>query len=300
MTCSKRHHTHVAAMCEEQHCTEMFQSTTDFYTKKKILNKSYPVEKFTENRANNDTSNTHQSVLATACTGYIPVCVPYGTTESLLHPVSLAHKRASSSVHSQLLCYLLRELIIGTWNLKIMASSGKQWQCQLFSPSERLAYLRNSGHLSDLIITFPGHSTVLQSHRLLLAMSSPVFEAMLYGPLAGDDTLALPEDPPEAFEWLLNHLYMNETQLPDLTLAAKVYLLASKYQLDNVCKICSEVLANETDEVLKSPRVEALGRRALALMLTHEKLFASTEVLVFDALIRWLVALSHFHTPFIS
>ncbi|XP_069976248.1 BTB/POZ domain-containing protein 6-like, partial [Penaeus vannamei] len=238
--------------------------------------------------------------LATACTGYIPVCVPYGTTESLLPPVSLAHKRASSSVHSQLLCYLLRELIIGTWNLKIMASSGKQWQCQLFSPSERLAYLRNSGHLSDLIITFPGHSTVLQSHRLLLAMSSPVFEAMLYGPLAGDDTLALPEDPPEAFEWLLNHLYMNETQLPDLTLAAKVYLLASKYQLDNVCKICSEVLANETDEVLKSPRVEALGRRALALMLTHEKLFASTEVLVFDALIRWLVALSHFHTPFIS
>ncbi|XP_069976252.1 BTB/POZ domain-containing protein 6-B-like [Penaeus vannamei] len=85
----------------------------------------------------------------------------------------------------------------------------------------------------------------LRAHRLLLAMSSPVFEAMLYGPLAGDDTLALPEDPPEAFEWLLNHLYMNETQLPDVTLAAKVYLLGSKYQLDNVCKIWSEVDACE-------------------------------------------------------
>lgn len=81
-----------------------------------------------------------------------------------------------------------------------------------------------------------------QAHRLLLAMSSPVFEAMLYGPLAEGDELVLPDDPPEAFEWLLNHLYMNDTQLPHAGLTTKVYMLASKYQLDNVCKICSKAI----------------------------------------------------------
>ncbi|XP_047489843.1 BTB/POZ domain-containing protein 6-like [Penaeus chinensis] len=126
-----------------------------------------------------------------------------------------------------------------------MSFKREHWQCQLVSPSERLAHLRNSGHLSDITITFPGHSKSIQAHRLLLAMSSPAFEAMVYGPLAKDGQLALPEDPPEAFEWLLNHLYKNETQLSDARLATKVYLLASKYQLDNVCKICSQVLLND-------------------------------------------------------
>lgn len=200
-----------------------------------------------------------------------------------------------------------------------MSSNGKQWQCQLESPSERLAYLRNSGHLSDLTITFPGNSTVIQAHRLLLAMSSPVFEAMLYGPLAEGDELVLPDDPPEAFEWLLNHLYMNDTQLPHAGLTTKVYMLASKYQLDSVCKICSKVLTNtvtaenfpdmfqiailmedqpllmrcanileiQTDQVLKSTRMGALEPHALVQILTHKELSPSTEVQVFHALIGW-------------
>ncbi|KAK8719072.1 hypothetical protein OTU49_014261 [Cherax quadricarinatus] len=124
-------------------------------------------------------------------------------------------------------------------------SSGSQWQCHLATPGERLAYLRHSGHLSDLTITFPGHHDIIQVHRWVLAISSPVFEAMLYGPLAEGDLLHLPEDPPEAFNWLLDHIYLNHSQLPGVQLALQVYQLAAKYQMDPLCKLCSQYLVQE-------------------------------------------------------
>ncbi|XP_042867792.1 uncharacterized protein LOC122250449 [Penaeus japonicus] len=118
-------------------------------------------------------------------------------------------------------------------------------------------------------------------------MSSPVFEAMLCGPLAEGDVLTLPEDPPEAFEWLLDHLYKNKTKLPDVELAMQVYQLANKYQLDKLCQICSEILATESDLVLRSERLGILRPHNLARLLANDRLAASSESLVFRALLAW-------------
>nr|XP_045600629.1 uncharacterized protein LOC123759563 [Procambarus clarkii] len=198
-------------------------------------------------------------------------------------------------------------------------SGGRQWQCHLATPGERLAYLRHSGHLSDLTITFPGHHNIIQAHRWVLAMSSPVFEAMLYGPLAEGEVLALPEDPPQAFEWLLDHMYRNQSQLPGVQLALQVYQLAAKYQMDPLCQLCSQYLIQEvtpeffpgvyeaavllgdeqllsrcaqmlwvsSDSVLSSRNIGVLGRASLRQLLHHHQLAASSEAFVFRAIVAW-------------
>lgn len=64
---------------------------------------------------------------------------------------------------------------------------------------------------------------------------------MLFGPLAKEGELALPDDPPEAFEWLLEHLYCDERNLGGIEMATQVYKMANKYELDELCRVCSEV-----------------------------------------------------------
>ncbi|KAK8724473.1 hypothetical protein OTU49_011089, partial [Cherax quadricarinatus] len=198
-------------------------------------------------------------------------------------------------------------------------SSGSQWQCHLATPGERLAYLRHSGHLSDLTITFPGHHDIIQVHRWVLAISSPVFEAMLYGPLAEGDLLHLPEDPPEAFNWLLDHIYLNHSQLPGVQLALQVYQLAAKYQMDPLCKLCSQYLVQEvtastfpgvyetalmleddqllakcaqmvcvsSDAVLCCDSIPGMGRAAFSQLLHHPNLSPASEISLFHALTAW-------------
>ncbi|KAK7075539.1 hypothetical protein SK128_001966, partial [Halocaridina rubra] len=114
------------------------------------------------------------------------------------------------------------------------------WQNQLINPNQRLAALHKSPHLADLTITFPGHERSIQAHRLILAMSSPVFEAMLFGPLAEGPELRLNEDPPEAFEWVLEYIYKGQTQLQSVVQAVQIYQLASIYQLEHLISVCSE------------------------------------------------------------
>ncbi|KAK3885773.1 hypothetical protein Pcinc_010033 [Petrolisthes cinctipes] len=198
---------------------------------------------------------------------------------------------------------------------------GEKWQSILTSPRDRLAYLRNTLHFSDLTITFPGHSKVMQAHRLLLAMNSPVFEAMLYGSLAlaEGEVLKLPEDPPWAFHWILEYVYLGEVKLPDVQTALKVYQLASKYQMDNLVLQCAKylkksvtaemiptvyqmaVLINDkillaacfkgltlhTDAVLRSQHFPELSSFALGKLLAHPTLLPSSEVTVFHAIVKW-------------
>ncbi|XP_047487663.1 BTB/POZ domain-containing protein 6-B-like isoform X1 [Penaeus chinensis] len=126
--------------------------------------------------------------------------------------------------------------------MSMSMSQEESWQSQLVSPEQRLSALLKSSRLADLTINFPGHERCLQAHRLVLAMTSPVFEAMLYGPLAEGEELNLHEDPPEAFEWLLEYMYRGHIQMPEVRLAVQVYQLASKYQVEALMVLCSKYL----------------------------------------------------------
>ncbi|XP_042229922.1 BTB/POZ and MATH domain-containing protein 3-like isoform X2 [Homarus americanus] len=150
-------------------------------------------------------------------------------------------------------------------------------------------------------------------------MSSPVFEAMLYGPLAEKDVLFLNDDQPEAFRCLLDYIYSNNINFTGVEFTHQVYHLAHKYQLDEICQICSENLAEEiteenfpfvydtalffddhkllqrceevlitaADQVLKSKNITYLRSSSLKQLLSHPRLAVSSEANVFSALLSW-------------
>lgn len=102
------------------------------------------------------------------------------------------------------------------------------------------------------IILYNRTIILLQAHRLILAVNSPVFGAMLYGPLAlpEGEALKLPEDPPHAFHWILEHIYLRDVKLPDVETALEVYRLASKYQMDALVRVCAQVYHPSTRVLL--------------------------------------------------
>ncbi|XP_045115254.1 uncharacterized protein LOC123506912 isoform X2 [Portunus trituberculatus] len=149
-------------------------------------------------------------------------------------------------------------------------------------------------------------------------MSSPVFEAMLYGPLAEGPEVTLKEDHPEALQWVLEYMYRGHTRLPEVALTVKVYQLASKYQMEALMSLCSEflqatltaanlpeiydtamlledtmllekcskVVNHSPASVLSSPHMGRLSRPALTHLLQHP-LHITSEVVLLEALLRW-------------
>nr|XP_053647314.1 kelch-like protein 40 isoform X3 [Cherax quadricarinatus] len=153
----------------------------------------------------------------------------------------------------------------------------------------------------------------------MLAASSPVFDAMLYGPLAEEGNLTLVDDLPEAFDFLLDYIYCDKVSLSDVEMTTQIYSLANKYQFDALCDICSTYLANEVNEasfpliydialllddseliqkcddvlatsseaVLESKNFGLLRPSSLKKVLSHPKLNVSSEGKVFAALQSW-------------
>ncbi|XP_071512600.1 BTB/POZ domain-containing protein 3-like [Panulirus ornatus] len=199
------------------------------------------------------------------------------------------------------------------------SSAPKPWQSLLVGASERLAFLRDSGELADLTIAFPGQERTVQVHKLMLSMSSPVFNAMLNGHLAEGNYLVLQDDLPQAFEWILEYLYKDKKDLPGAVGATQVYQLADKYQMEPLCRMCSKyllgvvevsnlpyvfnlaVLLNNdallyscstiitlwSDEVLSSPDLGVLSRAAMSKLVRHPRLGPSSELILYKGLLNW-------------
>ncbi|CAL4172123.1 unnamed protein product, partial [Meganyctiphanes norvegica] len=114
------------------------------------------------------------------------------------------------------------------------------WQCQLANSKQRLTCMLESSRLHDQVFTFNDGSSI-KAHRLLLAMCSPVFEAMFFGPNSEGPSVHLPEDPPEAFAWILRYCYTDHVSLPNVDTALQIYQLAHRYQMDSLVAICKDV-----------------------------------------------------------
>lgn len=87
-----------------------------------------------------------------------------------------------------------------------MSRSGRedQWQLGCAEWKKRGAHLLNTGQLSDC--TFSVGGVTQKAHRLVLAAASPVFEAMLYGPMveaSSNNPITIPDIAPEIFKILL-------------------------------------------------------------------------------------------------
>ncbi|XP_071519557.1 BTB/POZ domain-containing protein 6-like isoform X2 [Panulirus ornatus] len=216
---------------------------------------------------------------------------------------------------------------MATFFSDVMEGQGKKnkqmkrgWQNGLSSPTERLSSLLSSSNFSDLTIKFLSKKLSIKVHRLVLAMTSEVFEEMLLSSssVCEFQELVLPDDPPEGFMWLLRYMYCGHTDLPCEMIALQVSHLANKYKIEAPYAICSKFLLRNLNrgnllefynaavllhnhdllriclqmlrmchcEVLSSQQVCRMSLEALKHLLT-QRLFLPSEVVIFRAAVTW-------------
>ena len=182
----------------------------------------------------------------------------------------------------------------------------------------------NNDHLSDVKFVAAkndGQSEskqVISAHKFILAIGSPVFEAMFYGDLAETkDTIELPDCNYESLLELFRYIYSDEVNLSGSNVMGVLYL-AKKYivpsladkcagflqeNLDpsNVFSIlpfaqkceektlidrCWKVIDAQTEMAVKSDGLETIDVSLLEELVTRDTL-TITEVVLFQAVDRW-------------
>ena len=127
------------------------------------------------------------------------------------------------------------------------------WQTARPSVRERVKFLFNNDRLSDVKFVVrngdgKSESTqVIPAHRFILAMGSPVFEAMFYGELAEkSDTIELPDCDYDSLLELFRYMYSDGVNLSGSNVMGVLYL-AKKYIVPSLADKCTEYLKEKID-----------------------------------------------------
>lgn len=118
------------------------------------------------------------------------------------------------------------------------------WQDNLLNLNQRAAHLFLSNTLSDVtfIVGNGPDCQTFAGHRFILAISSPVFQAMFFGPLASDKKeIKLDDDDPEAFKEILKYVYLDKSELT-MENVINIVNLAKKYALIQLESHCMEFI----------------------------------------------------------
>lgn len=115
------------------------------------------------------------------------------------------------------------------------------WQISRHDIKSRGQYLLETGKWADchfLVGQEPNHQ-MLAGHKLILAMASPVFEAMFYGGLAEkNDPIPILDIDPSAFKSLLEYIYTDKISINSVDRACELCYGAKKYMLPHVVEQC--------------------------------------------------------------
>ncbi|XP_023945342.1 kelch repeat and BTB domain-containing protein 12 [Bicyclus anynana] len=87
----------------------------------------------------------------------------------------------------------------------------------------------------------------LKAHKLILGVSSPVFEAMFYGPLSTNDDIIITDIEPSIFQLLLNYIYTDKLDIDSIEEAYDVLYASRKYMLENLTDICISYIQSNMD-----------------------------------------------------
>ena len=139
--------------------------------------------------------------------------------------------------------------VIWTDNLRErMAAVEENWQMKLSTIKERTTVIFNNELLSDVKFMVPVSEAesetrkTIPAHKLVLAISSPVFYAMFYGQLAeAKDCIELPDCEYDSLLEFLRYLYSDEANLTGSNVMHVLYL-ANKYMVPSLAEKCGEYL----------------------------------------------------------
>ncbi|XP_034949560.1 BTB/POZ domain-containing protein 6-B-like [Chelonus insularis] len=186
-------------------------------------------------------------------------------------------------------------------------------------------HLLESGELVDckFIVGQKPQQEVIEGHKLLLAMASPVFKAMFYGSIPETaNSIPIPDVHPETFKTLLKYIYTDKVELKSFELTYKLIYCSEKYMLQylveqcvtylsshlsphNVCEAyelaklykyvdleteCLNMLCNRTSEVLKEPSWEEVELDTLLTIFKQNDLNIVSEIELLAAAERWAKA----------
>ena len=182
----------------------------------------------------------------------------------------------------------------------------------------------NNDHLSDVKFVASkndGQSEskqVISAHKFILAIGSPVFEAMFYGELAETkDTIELPDCDYKSLLELFRYIYSDEVNLSGSNVMGVLYLakkyivpsladkctgflqenvdpsnvfsllpFAQKYEEKTLIDRCWKVIDAQTEMAVKSDSLETIDVSLLEELVARDTL-TITEVVLFQAVDRW-------------
>ena len=159
---------------------------------------------------------------------------------------------------------------------------------------------------------------MIPAHKFILAIVSPVFEAMFYGELAETkDTIELPDCDNESLLELFRYMYSDEVNLsgsnvmgvsylakkymvPSLTDKCMEYLkekldpsnvfiilpFAQKYEDKTLVDRCWNVIDEQTEAAVNSDEFETIEKSLLEGVIARDNLMIE-EVALFQAVVRW-------------
>lgn len=199
------------------------------------------------------------------------------------------------------------------------------WQLGCVEGKQRGAYLLQSGQWSDCTFLVGGepHQVVVPSHKLILAMASPVFEAMFYGGMAErNDPIPILDVQPEAFKALLEYIYTDNINISSFDKACELCYGAKKYMLPHLVKECTrylwsdlyprnacrayefarlfeenvlmdkciQIISTNTKEVLNDSSFEEVELNTVITVFSLDHLNIDSELDLFEAAIRYAKA----------
>lgn len=125
--------------------------------------------------------------------------------------------------------------------------------------------------------SFHVSNKIFKAHRLILGISSPVFEAMFYGPLSNNKEIVITDILPDTFQLILNYIYTDKVEISCIEQAFELLYSGRKYMLEHLSQICiayiqSNISIDNVIDILNYPdymQDEQLIKYSLKLLCEH-------------------------------
>ncbi|XP_046675919.1 BTB/POZ domain-containing protein 3-like isoform X2 [Homalodisca vitripennis] len=130
----------------------------------------------------------------------------------------------------------------------LMNQPEMDWQIHQTDLRSRFKQVFIHSHWTDCAFRVGNEETeIIRGHKVVLAASSPVFEALFYGTLAEKkEIIDIPDLEPDTFSLLLKYMYYDSTELDSIEVAGQLLYAARKYMMPHLVRACLDYLLEQT------------------------------------------------------